>query len=182
MALLPMISVGKQLLNLPVRFSLYSRHGILTAPFISKRNFSLSSHNNAKKIIIEETDNQTTIRGEFVESPFESRLVKAESEYEHACPICALNLNVKHTDVLILSQFLREDGCMLPRRTTGLCGKQQRRVTKLVAMAQKAGLMPNLAPHWSKKDPQKRFGSKKYNRYFDEATLEPDYRQKSYSK
>lgn len=82
-----------------------------------------------------------------------------------ACSLCATGLDVKHTvsslygeivcvllsvlilsysyvsqDVLILSQFLRTDGCMLPRRITGLCDVQQKRITVLVAMAQKAGL------------------------------------------
>lgn len=56
------------------------------------------------------------------------------------CPICDLELNVKHTDVLILSQYLRQDGCMLPKRVTGLCGKQQRRIGTMVTMAQKAGI------------------------------------------
>lgn len=42
-------------------------------------------------------------------------------------------------DVLILSQFLRADGCMLPRRITGLCKMQQKRIGTMVAMAQKAG-------------------------------------------
>lgn len=42
-------------------------------------------------------------------------------------------------DVLILSQFVRSDGCMLPRRITGLCNVQQKRITTMVAMAQKAG-------------------------------------------
>ena len=42
-------------------------------------------------------------------------------------------------DVLILSQFLRSDGCMLPRAITGLCKRQQKIVVDLVAMAQKAG-------------------------------------------
>ena len=42
-------------------------------------------------------------------------------------------------DVLILSQFVRSDGCMIPRRITGLCKMQQKKIGILVAMAQKAG-------------------------------------------
>lgn len=42
-------------------------------------------------------------------------------------------------DVLILSQFVRTDGCMLPRRITGLCKAQQKRIGTMVTMAQKAG-------------------------------------------
>jgi small subunit ribosomal protein S18 len=42
--------------------------------------------------------------------------------------------------VLILSQFVRSDGCMLPRRITGLCKIQQKKMSSLVTMAQKAGM------------------------------------------
>ncbi|KAK7078062.1 Mitochondrial ribosomal protein S18A, partial [Halocaridina rubra] len=65
-------------------------------------------------------------------------LIKTDCEDSQACPLCTLNLDIKHTDVLILSQFLRKDGCLLPRRITGLCNKQQLRLKYLVAMSQKA--------------------------------------------
>lgn len=55
------------------------------------------------------------------------------------CYLCSLGLDVKHTDVLILSQFVRSDGCMLPRRITGLCKRQQKKMGTMVSMAQKAG-------------------------------------------
>lgn len=87
------------------------------------------------------------------------------------CPECTLGLDIKHTDVLILSQYVRSDGCMLPRRITGLCHRQQKKMGTLVTMAQKAGLMPNLNPSWSKKDPKKRFGWRKFNKYFLESTI-----------
>lgn len=64
-------------------------------------------------------------------------MIKFDSK--HQCPLCALGLDVKHTDVLILSQFMRSDGCMLPKRITGLCSKQQKKMSSLVTMAQKAG-------------------------------------------
>lgn len=87
------------------------------------------------------------------------------------CPECSLGLNIKHTDVLILRQYVRSDGCMLPRRVTGLCKRQQKRMGTMVTMAQKAGLMPNIAPGNSKRDPTKRFEWKKYNKYYDERTM-----------
>lgn len=62
-----------------------------------------------------------------------------ESSVKEPCYMCALGLDVKHTDVLILSQFVRSDGCMLPRRITGLCRRQQKKIGKMVSMAQKAG-------------------------------------------
>ena len=58
----------------------------------------------------------------------------------NACPICSLGLQIKHTDILIISQFVRSDGRMLPRRVTALCRKEQRRMSSLVAMAHKAGI------------------------------------------
>lgn len=33
------------------------------------------------------------------------------------------------------------------------------------------GLMPNIGPAGSKRDPKKRFGWKKYNKYYDENTI-----------
>lgn len=62
-----------------------------------------------------------------------------ENKNPSVCPVCASGLDIKHTDVLILSQFVRSDGCMLPRRVTGLCKRQQKRVGTLVTMAHKAG-------------------------------------------
>lgn len=64
---------------------------------------------------------------------------------------------------------------MLPRRITGLCDIQQKRIGIMVAMAQKAGLMPTLAPSWSKMDPKRRSNWKKYNTYFDENTIKQKY-------
>lgn len=80
-------------------------------------------------------------------SPNKDLLVRAEKVKdltpavagEKPCYLCALGLDVKHTDVLILSQFVRSDGCMLPRRITGLCRRQQKKVGTMVTMAQKAG-------------------------------------------
>ncbi|KAL1140168.1 hypothetical protein AAG570_000100, partial [Ranatra chinensis] len=119
-------------------------------------------------VVVTKEGNQLTVEGRIVPSPRQPFLIKSTSD---ACPVCATNLDIKHTDVLILSQFVRNDGCMLPRRITGLCRLQQRRISSLVAMAQKAGLMSNLTPANSKKDPTKRKTWKKYNTYFDESTI-----------
>jgi small subunit ribosomal protein S18 len=97
-----------------------------------------------------------------------SECLKEDKQF---CPECTLGLDLKHTDVLILSQYLRTDGCILPRRITKLCKRQQKKITYLVAMAQKAGLMSNLTPSQSKKDPKQRFAHKKFNHYFDEKTI-----------
>lgn len=43
--------------------------------------------------------------------------------------------------MLIISQFLRADGCVLPRRVTGLCYKAQKRLQRLAHQAQRAGYL-----------------------------------------
>ncbi|XP_026739511.1 28S ribosomal protein S18a, mitochondrial [Trichoplusia ni] len=133
------------------------------------------------KAIREQTEGSTLIiDGVTVPSPRTELLIRAEPPVQDTalstsekppCYMCALGLDVKHTDVLILSQFVRTDGCMLPRRITGLCRRQQKKMGKLVAMAQKAGLMMNLTPANCKKDPTKRRDYKKFNTYFDERTI-----------
>lgn len=84
-----------------------------------------------------QNDKELVIYGEIHSSPREPYLLKNEDK---CCPVCASGLDVKHTDVLILSQFVRSDGCMLPKRVTGLCKSQQKRIGNLVTMAQKAGM------------------------------------------
>ncbi|XP_071535247.1 large ribosomal subunit protein mL66 [Panulirus ornatus] len=159
--------------RIPARIISGSHVGRIAAAGNSQtRQIAVSSKNFLKEILVQEDGDKIVVEGVYKESPRAPLLVKTGYEDSSVCPLCALNLNLKHTDVLILSQFLRKDGCLLPSRVTGLCAKQQRRVSLLVAMSQKAGLMPNLAPAWSKKDPKKRYRSKKYNRYFDESTLE----------
>ncbi|XP_066995245.1 large ribosomal subunit protein mL66 isoform X2 [Anabrus simplex] len=81
--------------------------------------------------------NVRVIEGINLPSPREPYMLKTAAE-NGSCPVCRTGLDIKHTDVLILSQFVRPDGCMLPRRVTGLCKKQQKRISKMVAMAQKA--------------------------------------------
>ncbi|XP_037036870.1 28S ribosomal protein S18a, mitochondrial [Bradysia coprophila] len=134
------------------------------------RQICSSSALYLKQINVKEEPGSITISGEYVQSPNESNLL-AEVKEENFCPKCTLGLEIKHTDVLILSQYLRSDGCMLPRRITGLCKIQQKHIGKMVTMAQKSGLMPNIAPAWSKRDPKRRANWKKYNKYFDERTI-----------
>uniref|UniRef100_A0A182VX72 Large ribosomal subunit protein mL66 n=1 Tax=Anopheles minimus TaxID=112268 RepID=A0A182VX72_9DIPT len=139
------------------------------------RRFSLSSVNRLKEIKEVKTNDTLVIKGEYIPSPRQGTLIpqllEARQKGERFCPQCTLGLDIKHTDVLILSQYVRSDGCMLPRRVTGLCKRQQRRMGALVTMAQKAGLMPNLNPATSKRDPKQRYQWKKYNKYFDEETI-----------
>ncbi|XP_050531586.1 28S ribosomal protein S18a, mitochondrial [Daktulosphaira vitifoliae] len=124
--------------------------------------------NQLKEIKATRSNNTLTIEGVQVQSPRTKYLIKIPSE---CCPLCRLNLDVKHTDVLILSQFVRPDGCMMPQRITGLCRTQQKRISKMVSMAHKAGLMCNITLNDKVKDPSKRKDWKKYNTYYDESTI-----------
>lgn len=81
--------------------------------------------------------NEIIVSADIIPSPREPHVVKNENPSK--CPLCSSGLQLKHTDVLILSQFLRSDGCILPRRVTGLCKRQQKLVSNLIIMAQKAG-------------------------------------------
>ncbi|XP_059614836.1 large ribosomal subunit protein mL66 [Phlebotomus argentipes] len=137
------------------------------------RPFGVTPITQVKEIIkTQDEKNTITIEGQFVKSPRSKFLLKEYSEIKQSkkkfCPKCSLGLDVKHTDVLILSQYVRSDGCMLPRRVTGLCPRQQKKMSILVAMAQKAGLMSNLTPATSRKDPKLRREWRKFNIYFVE--------------
>lgn len=48
--------------------------------------------------------------------------------------------------MLLLSQFIRSDGGMLPRRITGLCLEEHRKICACVQMAHRAGLLPDHRP------------------------------------
>jgi len=50
------------------------------------------------------------------------------------------SLTYKDTD--ILSNFLSDQGKILPRRNTGLTSKQQKRIAKLIKTARIASLLP----------------------------------------
>ncbi|GAB0095005.1 mitochondrial ribosomal protein S18A [Sergentomyia squamirostris] len=136
------------------------------------RNFAVTPIHQLKELKSTQEGNVIKIEGVVLNSPRYEFLLddfkKARAKGEKFCPKCTLGLDVKHTDVLILSQYVRSDGCMLPSRITGLCRRQQKKMTILVAMAQKAGLMSNLTPANSKKNPKLRHQWKKFNHYFEE--------------
>uniref|UniRef100_R4FJS4 Putative mitochondrial ribosomal protein s18a n=2 Tax=Rhodnius TaxID=13248 RepID=R4FJS4_RHOPR len=147
---------------------------------VNKRLFFKSNQNFIKEIVENKVNNKLVVEGKIVVPPWKPYELKSAAENKSACSVCSTDLEIKHTDVLILRQFVRSDGCMLPRRVTGLCKLQQKRIASMVAMAQKAGLMANVAPLNSKKDPKLRPKWKKCNTYFDESTIRPpkEYRKK----
>lgn len=50
-----------------------------------------------------------------------------------------ISLILMMQDVLLLSQFIRSDGGMLPRRITGLCAQEHNKIAICVQMAHRAG-------------------------------------------
>ncbi|XP_077409782.1 large ribosomal subunit protein mL66 isoform X2 [Vanacampus margaritifer] len=64
------------------------------------------------------------------------------------CPIYRWNLQNKYnyTDVLLLSQFIRSNGGILPKKITGLCPEEHYKIAVCVQMAHRAGLLPNHRP------------------------------------
>ena len=49
---------------------------------------------------------------------------------------------ITYKDTKVLSNFLSDQGKILPRRVTGLSSKQQKKVTKLIKTARIAALLP----------------------------------------
>jgi len=47
-----------------------------------------------------------------------------------------------YKDIKILTNYLSEQGKILPRRVTGLSSKHQKKVTKLIKIARIASLLP----------------------------------------
>ncbi|KAM4041693.1 large ribosomal subunit protein mL66 [Anomaloglossus baeobatrachus] len=79
----------------------------------------------------------TTVEGRILEE----RPQMCPPNPEGRCPVCRWNLKHKYdyTDVLVLGQFIRSDGGMLPRRVTGLCTEEHKKVEACVKMAHRAG-------------------------------------------
>lgn len=91
-------------------------------------------------VLVEQKGKVLQISAEIRPSPRQSNLMKeVQTTEKKFCPKCTLGLDIKHTDVLILKQYLREDGTMMPRRVTGLCNIQQKNIGTMVLMARRAG-------------------------------------------
>ncbi|KAL6726957.1 hypothetical protein Aduo_008880 [Ancylostoma duodenale] len=121
------------------------------------RSVSTSTQSSKWKFT-EKTENDTTFVG--MEEVPES----AKPSSSH-CALCTCNLPAKlsYSDVLILEQFMREDGTVIPRQLTGLCKKQQLRLERCVMQAHWAGLFPDKTiPEFD------RSGYKRFNRYWND--------------
>lgn len=92
----------------------------------------------------------------------------------HCHPFCRSPIvgQVKHTDVLILDQFVDSRGQMYSQDELEICSRQWTRVYKLVQMCQRAGLMPG-KEFYCKEVRESKWGNQ--NCYWDEATIDTQY-------
>ncbi|NP_001025285.1 large ribosomal subunit protein mL66 [Danio rerio] len=95
--------------------------------------------------VAEKKEGKTTIIEGFIETTTEQPQPPNPTA---SCPIYRWNLQNKYnyTDVLLLSQFIRSDGGLLPRRITGLCAQEHNKIAICVQMAHRAGLLPDHRP------------------------------------
>jgi len=136
---------------------------------ISRRLIFCSAIHRHKEIRKIENDASITVEGVYVESPRVKHLIKFENHpTDELCSLCRFNIPIRHTDVLILNQFVNSYGKVIPRKVTGLCRDQHKRVEYLVVMAQKAGLMPM----YKGKVLQELSGWEAYNKYYNEAVID----------
>lgn len=151
------------------------------------RQISLSSALNLKRIekTEDKTTNTITIEGKYID-PKETfgtgvldltgQCYQDTDEAVRPCAFCELekrDIKVQYTDVLVLRQFLTENGQILPRKVSGLCKKQQKKLIVLTKQAKHAGLILNLQPTLldgtkPSADHSKRFKYLKWNTYFDD--------------
>ncbi|XP_044025636.1 39S ribosomal protein S18a, mitochondrial [Siniperca chuatsi] len=97
-----------------------------------------------RQVVEKQEEKTTMIEGQILDVPAGPQPPNPTAK----CPIYRWNLQHKYnyTDVLLLSQFIRSDGGLLPRRITGLCPEEHRKIAICVQMAQRAGLLPDHKP------------------------------------
>ncbi|CAF0860572.1 unnamed protein product [Didymodactylos carnosus] len=111
--------------------------------------------------------NVTTFEGEYIDDKDHKVLTLAGPE--EVCTWCKLDrrsIHIQHTDVLVLRQYLRKDGTILPKEITGLCFNQHNKLLALIKHARMTGLIsyptvavtkrepliidPTLRPEWER--------------------------------
>ncbi|KAL4238644.1 mitochondrial translation [Mactra antiquata] len=133
------------------------------------RSAHISPLLKAREVIEKTEGNVTTIEGKIVDSPRKGKILDAPGP-DNLCPLCRLDLDVKYTDVKIISQFVQEDGNIVPRQISGLCFPQHRQMIHLIHKAHSAGLMQHLRPHIFPEEysHMSDHAWKKYNVYYTE--------------
>ncbi|XP_060571365.1 large ribosomal subunit protein mL66-like [Ruditapes philippinarum] len=134
-----------------------------------KKRFLHSTSTLYLREVIQKTEgNVTTVEGRMIDSPRKDQVLKVDDTDKKLCPLCRLNLDINYTDIMIISQFVQEDGEVVPRQISGLCYPQHARMKKLIHEAHTAGLMQNLRPHIYPKEYSQMSDHawKKYNVYY----------------
>ncbi|KAL5105069.1 39S ribosomal protein S18a mitochondrial [Taenia crassiceps] len=110
----------------------------------SRRHIFTSTHLLKKEIRRTEEGNVVTYEGVLCKSERLGHLfdMTGLGDPRITDPIIRLGLKLRHTDVLILTQFLRPDGTILPREVSGLTKGSQLHIEMLIERAQNAGLLP----------------------------------------
>ncbi|KRX34518.1 28S ribosomal protein S18a, mitochondrial, partial [Trichinella britovi] len=117
-----------------------------------------------RKVFEKIDGNNVTVSAEILKSD-ESNFTRQFPSHQDGCSLCRLGLELSFMDVLILRQFMRNDGTVLPQQLTKLCTKQQRIVERLVMQAHLSGLFPTLKPRdYDFKTESE--GYKAFNRYW----------------
>jgi len=110
------------------------------------RGFAVSSALLYKDIHHKEEGKKIVVEGVKVASPNTANLVTegCREGRQHCHPFCRSPIvgQVKHTDVLVIDQFLTSTGEIYSQEDLGICKRQWIRLRKLAEMAQRAGLMP----------------------------------------
>ncbi|XP_061668855.1 39S ribosomal protein S18a, mitochondrial [Syngnathoides biaculeatus] len=114
---------------------------MLNVPLVSH---SVSQRRGIRQVVEKQEGQTLTIEGKILDTAAGPQPPNPTAK----CPIYRWNLQNKYhyTDVLLLSQFIRSDGGMLPKRITGLCPEEHRKVATCVQMAHRAGLLPDHRP------------------------------------
>uniref|UniRef100_A0A2K6F062 Large ribosomal subunit protein mL66 n=1 Tax=Propithecus coquereli TaxID=379532 RepID=A0A2K6F062_PROCO len=110
--------------------------GLLASP--ATTNWARLPARGFREVVEIQEGKTTIIEGRITATPKESPNPPNPSGQ---CPICRWNLKHKYdyVDVLLLSQFIRPHGGMLPRKITGLCQEEHRKIAECVKMAHRAG-------------------------------------------
>ncbi|TGZ48845.1 hypothetical protein CRM22_010960 [Opisthorchis felineus] len=111
---------------------------------VPNRLFTFTAARLKKEIRYSVEGNRTTIEGVHVPSERSGKVLCLDGlgDPRDTDPISRLDLNLTHTDVRILSQFLRPDGTILPRKISGISLHSQLLVELLIERARKSGLLP----------------------------------------
>lgn len=149
----------------------------------SSRSLSVSTPRSYREVTVKEDGKKITIEGIPKESERKGRLIEPDflkrssdsCEVKDNChSLCKFSQvhEIKHTDVLILEQFVESNGKIIPRDVTGLCERQHYRLDKLIGMAQKAGLMGSKDKFAMEKTTKP---WAKNNCYWDEKTIDTQW-------